>query len=147
MEPCASWHVTCRAGAAQTASNVGCSSDAHVAVRVAACMGEHLVHGPKMKACKASRAATRHCNSVSISFSAAACRQDLTARESLLAANDRHHDRCILILVVDIASCNFSGYNPHADQHKQSMRIVMAATSIKGLLPRRYLRARRLPHH
>ncbi len=66
--------ITCRAGAAQTASKVGCKSEAHVAVRVAACMGAHLVQGPSTKACRASSAATRHCTSVNISLSAAACK-------------------------------------------------------------------------
>ena len=68
------WSNTCRAGVAQMASNVGCNSEAHVAVRVAACRGLHWVQGSSTKACRASSAPTRHCTSVNISPSAAACR-------------------------------------------------------------------------
>lgn len=56
------------------ASKVGCNSEAHVAVRVADCKEVQRVQGPSTKACRASRAAMRHCTSVSISPSAAACK-------------------------------------------------------------------------
>ena len=55
------------------ASRVGCRRAAEADVRVAAWLGDAWEHGPTTKACNASRAAIRQCNSEARSFSAAVC--------------------------------------------------------------------------